>query len=145
MSRNQSINNITSRIALSSVSDTGDKERVKSFASYYSNSEEGSRDKDSDSTAGGSKPNAPDPDAEALPELFTLTDPPDFSGLFELCVAPHESRLTVIIKSLRKNRGITAMMPVSQSRKLGDKERASYLLPTHHYITAKGKQYSGRL
>lgn len=81
----------------------------------------------------------------SFPEIFKVVDSPDFSGLFLLATGTDDSHLMMVIKKVRKQRGITDLIPVSDAKKMNQQECNKYLETGRYFSRSKGAQFTSEI
>ncbi len=146
MSLNQSINKIAPYVASPSVERTGDTAAVPFSQSYvqakdesYQHNEKSRPSKYQNSGEGKEEVQ------NSFPEMFKIVDSPDFSGLFLLSAGKDDSHLMMVIKKVRKRRGVTDLIPVSDAKKMNQQEHNKYLETGRYFSSSKGAQFTGEI
>jgi hypothetical protein len=144
MSLYQTINKIAPHVLAPNIKE-GSQSKAAPFSAYASRIKNNKKQ-------GNRKPNSkPDSSNEAdnasanLPEIFDLVASPDFSELFWLTSGKKGKQIMMSIKKVRKQRGVSKMIPVSDAKKDLYNECKSYLNTALHFTIPKGKKFTGTL
>jgi hypothetical protein len=147
MSLNQSINKIAPYVVTRSPGSSGETGALSFSPSFvqakdqsYQHGEEDGASKNQQKEDKSAEPQEP-----SFPEMFKVVDSPDFSELFLLASGKNDSQLMLVIKKMRKQRGVTDLIPVSdvkKKQKTNQQERNIYM---ETRIISKGEQFTGEI
>lgn len=146
MSRNQSINKIAPHInsSLSAVQGVN-KTSVPPFSPYAAQARDNESNQERQDTSPQVETAEKSGSEKKQPEIFTLIANPDFSELFVLVPGKGDSTLLFTIKKMRRRRGVTSLIPLSDNHQESRLLTEKYHNMEQRIITSKGQTFAGSM
>lgn len=140
MSRDLSLNKIAPHHRAFSVAETDNANQISRFPFPSVKDREHSSGEENSGSQENENNNSADCNRtaeERYPEMFLLTENPDFLDLFHLGGEKKEAVLMLIVRKLRKQRGITDLLPVSNAELMNSEKTQFYRKSADWFTTHK--------
>lgn len=115
--------------------------RIKHDQSGGNNQQDNSRGQESAASASSKTKD----ESSAQPEIFKLVTGPSFADLFILSMGKSDRQFSHIIKTVRTDRGVTELVPLSNARQPSQKDVETYHKPGLYFSNPKGARFTGTI